>query len=176
MLLGLNGYRPAKIQKNSLGWLGVGIFAGLTVSVCENLNTFLSALNNPQVQFTQFTSILATTSMVFLYHLGFASINEEPLFRGFLWGFLRQMNWKEIWIWLFQTVLFTLAHVYFASQYPLLFWLYIPFAALLLGLLTWRSRSIAGSMLAHAMINASTYVAALSLFVQLLGLFRQGLN
>ena len=116
--------------------------------------------------------MLTSTGMIFLYHLGFAPLNEEPLFRGFLWGTLRQLKWKEIWIWLFQAVLFTLAHIYFASQYPLLFWLYIPGAALLLGLLAWRSRSIAGGILAHAMINAATYVVVLSLFFIFLRLFQ----
>jgi membrane protease YdiL (CAAX protease family) len=166
------GFNAGRFQTRDLAWLGVGLLAGLAVSVCENLQPFRSALGSPHPQSTGFLPMLASTGMIWLYHLGFAPINEEPLFRGFLWGALRRLRWKEIWIWLFQAVVFTLAHIYFAPQHPLLFWLYIPGAALLLGWLAWRSRSIAAGILAHAMINAATYVAVLGLLVLILRIFR----
>ena len=101
--------------------------------------------------------VLSSSSLNLLYHLGFAPINEEPLFRGFLWGYLRQLHWKEIWILLFQTVLFTSAHIYVAKQFPLMFWVFIPTAAILFGILAWRSRSITPAIFAHAMVNGSVY-------------------
>ena len=42
-----------------------------------------------------------------------AAVWEEPLFRGFLWGYLRLAGWKNGWIWLFQALLFTAAHCYY---------------------------------------------------------------
>ena len=93
----------------------------------------------------------------FLYQLGYAAISEEPVFRGFLWGYLRRSQWKEKWIWLFQAGLFAIAHFHFL-RYPgrhfisVLF--IIPIAALVFGLAAWRTRSIAASMAAHAANNA----------------------
>ena len=105
----------------------------------------------------QLIPVLSSSSLNLLYHLGFAPINEEPLFRGFLWGYLRQLHWREIRILLFQTTLFTSAHFYLAKQFPLMFWVFIPSVAILFGLMTWRSRSIAPAIFAHAMVNGSVY-------------------
>lgn len=172
LLLWRSGFKPKRIQNIDLAWLGIGLFAGLVFSILENPKPFQSSFTNSHLPSTRFLSMLASTGTIFFYHAGFAAVNEESLFRGFLWGSLRERKWREVWIWLFQAALFTCAHVYFAGQYPLLFWIYIPLAALLLGWLAWCSRSIAGSILAHAMINASTYIVALRLFLVLLRLFR----
>ncbi|HLO15001.1 MAG TPA: type II CAAX endopeptidase family protein [Anaerolineales bacterium] len=155
-----SGFQPAHISSQTLGWLAIGLLSGACVSIAENLIIFQSMLSTAHSQQTPLTPVLLSTSLNLLYHLGFAPINEEPLFRGFLWGYLRQLKWTEIWIWLFQAVLFTSAHIYLAQQFPLAFWIFIPGAALLFGLLTWPSRSIAPAILAHAMINGSMYVLA----------------
>jgi membrane protease YdiL (CAAX protease family) len=102
----------------------------------------------------------------FLYQLGYAAVTEEPLFRGFLWGYLRNLGWREVWIWLFQAGLFWLSHFYYFSRMPISFWL-VPIGALILGALAWRSRSIATSMAAHAAMNGLTQpLANLLLFYQ----------
>jgi membrane protease YdiL (CAAX protease family) len=151
-----SGFKPARVSSRILSWLTFGILAGVVVSVIENMTTFLSGLNNASGSSSP--ALLGSSSLVLLYHLGFAPINEEPLFRGFLWGQLRQRKWSEASILFFQAVLFTSAHVYFAEQYPLMFWVMIPSAALLFGLLSWRTRSITPAILAHGMINGSVYV------------------
>ena len=154
-----SGFRAAGSNSRSRTWLVVGLLVGIFLSILENLPTFRSMLaNNTNLAQTQLTSVLYSTSLNVLYHLGFAPINEEPLFRGFLWGYLRQLKWKEHLIWLFQALLFTSAHLYLAGQFPLRFWVFIPVAGLLFGFLTWRSRSIAPAMLAHAMVNGSMYL------------------
>lgn len=142
-------------------WLGIGIVAGISVSIFENFLSFQSMLLSDS---TYSPIIMKSASLSLLYHLGFSPINEEPLFRGFLWGALRQRKWNEVWILIFQAILFTSAHVYFAKQYPFMFWILIPFAGLLFGILTIRSRSIAPAILAHGMINGSAYVFVASLF------------
>jgi membrane protease YdiL (CAAX protease family) len=63
-------------------------------------------------------------------------------------------------------VLFTSAHIYLATQFPVMFWIFIPVAGLLFGLLTWRSRSIAPAMLAHGMVNGTIYVLFVLLILQ----------
>lgn len=162
--LGKGGFKPARLSHQSLSWLTTGLFVGAGVSVLENLSAFLPGLGNS----TGSSSLLGSSSLVLLYHLGFAPINEEPLFRGFLWGYLRQSQWKAPPILFLQTLLFTVAHVYFANQYPLTFWVLIPIAALLFGILIWRARSIAPAILAHGLVNGSVYVWILNL----IGLFQ----
>ncbi len=155
------GWRLTPVSRATLGWLIVGLFAGIFVSVLENLKLFSSSLSH--VHSFRIAPVLVPTSLNLLYHLSFAPINEEPLFRGFLWGYLRRRQWNETWIWLLQGGLFTIAHVYFASQYPVIFWIFIPFSGLLLGWLAWRARTIAPGMLAHALINGSVYILILGL-------------
>jgi membrane protease YdiL (CAAX protease family) len=109
------------------------------------------------------SSVAAFTGTAFAYHLGFASISEEPLFRGFLWGYLRRAGWKETWIWLTQAAIFMSAHLYFKDALPFEFWIVVPLAGLILGFLAWHSRSIAPGMMAHAAFNASAYLILLRL-------------
>ena len=160
-----SGYRPSLPSPRMLGWLVTGTLIGVGVSVLENFKVFQSVVSDPHPSLS--TSVLFSTSLNLVYHLGFAPLIEEPLFRGFLWGYLRQLNWREGWIWLVQAALFTSAHLYFANQYPLTFWVLIPAAGLLFGLLTWGSRSIAPAILAHALINGSVYVLAMMVLSQL---------
>ena len=90
----------------------------------------------------------------FVYQLGMAAVSEEPLFRGFLWGHLRKLNWREIWIWLFQAGLFSLAHIYYLWSYPISFWLIVPFGGLVPGP-GWHGARvrIATSMATHGAMN-----------------------
>ena len=79
-------------------------------------------------------------------------IAEEPFFRGFLWGALRRAGWEDVWIWAFQAALFWLAHIYWLGRSPVSFWV-VPLGGLVFGILAWRSRSIAVSMVAHGLVN-----------------------
>ena len=162
-----SGYKPARLSTLTWNWLALGLFVGLLVSVLENLKPFQSALYNIS-QPMLLMPLFKTTGLNLLYHLGFAPINEEPVFRGFLWGILRQSKWKEGWILVMQAALFTLAHVYFANRYPVMFWVFIPAAALLLGLVAWRSRSLAPGIIIHGLINGSAYMLVLGLFTHFL--------
>jgi membrane protease YdiL (CAAX protease family) len=83
----------------------------------------------------------------------YAGIAEEPLFRGFLWGALRRKGWRDHRIWLAQAALFWLAHIYWLGRSPVSFWVIVPLGGLVFGLLAWRSRSIAVSMVAHGFVN-----------------------
>lgn len=87
-----------------------------------------------------------------LYQLSNAAIDEEPLFRGFLWGYLRRRGWKDPIIWIFQALLFWISHINYWGRSS--FWFTLPFLGLFLGLLAWRSRSVATSMAAHAGYNS----------------------
>jgi len=156
LLLWQSGFKLVHASSVTVSWLFIGIFVGICVSIAENLNSFRSIFTPNQ--YPPSAQLITSMSLNIFYHLGFAPINEELLFRGFLWGYLRQLKWKDGWIMIFQAILFTSAHRYFAGRYPLMFWAYIPAAAILFGWLTLRSRSIAPAILAHGMINGSVYL------------------
>lgn len=85
-----------------------------------------------------------------------AGVFEEPLFRGFLWGYLRRARWKNGWSWLFQALLFTLGHVYYLQNEAIGPWfIRIMLPALLIGFIAWQAKSIFASMVTHGFFNAS---------------------
>ncbi len=49
------------------------------------------------------------------YQLGYAAPLEECLFRGFLWGGLKELKIKEFWILIIQATLFTVGHIYYLN-------------------------------------------------------------
>jgi len=158
LTVGLWRSRPhlPSLQAKDLGWFGIGIFSGLIIAflIAFPMSIQSDALDNRGYPFT-LGQMINRFPLQFLYQIGFAAVTEEPLFRGFLWGYLRQLKWKEVWICLFQAFLFTLAHAYYIKSSPVSFWLLDPFYGIVFGLLVWRSRSIATSMAAHGAANAT---------------------
>lgn len=104
-----------------------------------------STLQHPQ-------NILLLFVAAFVYALGHAAVSEEPLFRGFLWGYLRKIGWVEGKVLLLQGLLFWFAHINYIHR--LSFWTSIPIIAMVLGIMVWKSRSVAVGMLVHASYNA----------------------
>lgn len=155
-----------KFSITSLKWFGIGLIVAFLFEV---IIAYPGSLTLDETQILQMKSTLFGSQgiiVLFFYQLGFAAVSEEPLFRGFLWGFLRQSGWKNVWIWLFQAGLFMLGHLYFLKLSPLSFWL-TPIFALVFGALVWRSKTIASSMAAHALINGlsvTTWIIAAQLF------------
>src|SRR5574341_1507743 len=162
-----SGYKPAPIRASAWGWLGAGLLAGFVLSALPNLSVFRTNLDAAGRDFAVFSLITASAALSFFYQIGFAAVSEEPLFRGFLWGALRELGWREVWVWLVQSVLFMSAHIYFINALPFNFWVAVPIGALIFGIFAWRSRSIAAGMMAHAAYNAGVYVILLGPFVPL---------
>lgn len=146
-----------KFHKTSLSWFGIGTVVGIATAIILG---FPMSLQIDPGQLTRKPEILPTLIYAipsFPYQLGYAAVSEEPLFRGFLWGYLRQSKWKDRWICLFQTGLFTLYHIYYLNTAPISFWITVPIAALIMGVLAWRTRSISASMAAHGAMNTLAY-------------------
>jgi membrane protease YdiL (CAAX protease family) len=151
LVVGLALERPRMARTGMRKWLWVaaGVLAGIAIGALSGWLTRLE-MNLPRV------SSLTTEVLILLpiQQLLYAGIDEEPFFRGFLWGALRRAGWKEVWIWVFQGVLFWLAHIYWLDRSPVTFWVIVPLGGLALGALAWRSRSIGVSMIAHGLLNA----------------------
>lgn len=111
--------------------------------------------------FTKRTTIEATFPifiLLFITQLSNAALSEEPLFRGFIWGYLRKRNWKEYWILLFQAFIFSLGHIYYLPKLPIAF-LGTFVAGLVLGFIVWKSKNISASIVAHGLINSMGQLA-----------------
>ena len=87
-----------------------------------------------------------------LFQLSFAAIMEEPLFRGFLWGYLKKYKLRDISICIIQALLFWFGHIYYMDT-GLNFWIWHPIAAFLFGLIIVKTKNIAYSLGAHALVN-----------------------
>jgi len=83
---------------------------------------------------------------------------EEITFRGLLWLFLRRLNILEWKILLLQSVVFLLFHINYVFQSPLAFIITIPVGSFLCGLLVWKSRSLAPSILVHYLYNVFIFI------------------
>lgn len=164
LLLALFVNRPkaSRPDKKSWIWLLVGMLTGMALGI--GAGYVFSHFQNPDWPGRKSISeiianpMLIIQSLVFtilypIYQLFYAGAMEEPLFRGFLWGALRRMGWRNRWICLFQAGLFCLGHIYYI--YSKLYWSFgfAFIAGLVFGILAYRSRSIATSMAAHGFTN-----------------------
>ena len=160
------------IKPINLGWLFIGALAGLATTIVlsfpMSFQVPIDAMPSHSLE-NAFKDVLREIPSSFIYQIGYAAVSEEPLFRGFLWGFLKKLNWREHWIWLFQAGLFTFAHIFDLRSAPISFWVIVPVCSLVLGWLAWRSRTIASSLAAHGMMNATGYA-----FGYLMALYRIG--
>lgn len=144
-------YRP-KLRKRSIKEILLWCLIAVGVGIC--LGVFFGKMSNLQSGGGIYHPSIFTITQSFFIQLSNAAVIEEPLFRGFLWGFLKKMRWKEHWIWLFQAALFWLGHIFYLGVYNYSFWVSVPLGALILGLIAWRSRSIGTSMIVHGLSNA----------------------
>jgi hypothetical protein len=154
LALWLGRPRPARVTGSSMLWFGIGLLIGFLTAVISGwLMSFQMEETGPLGGSGIFSYLLPAARDI-LYQLGYAAVSEEPLFRGFLWGYLRKAGWRNIWILLFQAGLFMVGHIYYIAEYPVSFWLIVPLGALVLGGLVWRSKTISSSLAAHAALNA----------------------
>ena len=94
-------------------------------------------------------SILST----FLTWMSSSAVIEEPLYRGFLLGYLvHKRGWDAPKAIVVQAILFTLSHPYTLSK-PLVFFIALPLSGIVYGWLTIRTRNISTSMFSHALHN-----------------------
>jgi membrane protease YdiL (CAAX protease family) len=152
LLIALFVFRP-KLDRRKvrevLPWLLIAIAIGICIGILGGFILRLqSSVRNPN------HPSVPLFIVSFFAQLGNAAAMEEPLFRGFLWGYLKNIRWKDYWIWIFQALLFMLGHIYYLGVYNYSFWIIVPFDALILGFIAWRSRSIGTSMIAHGLFNS----------------------
>lgn len=89
---------------------------------------------------------------------------EEILFRGFLWGYLKRNDWEErkaIWL---QGLLFWLIHFNRIFTQPFTFFLVIPLLTFILSKLTSRTKQLFPSIIVHTLVNTAAIIFNLATF------------
>lgn len=127
----------------------------LTIMLCIAVPILSHIIQGaPKVDLTAFSPEEAYFNIkeIWFFQLSSAAISEEPLFRGFLWGYMKMRGIKSIWICLVQVLLFWFGHIYYIDT-GINFWLIHPLLAMLLGLLVWKTKSITHTMVFHASVN-----------------------
>lgn len=152
-------YVKRKLNTSSLSprlfyWVLIGIISGLIISIPFSLIT-RNIYHLPQLLADSEKVIIASLMIpVYFFYFIFLSVAlEDTIYRGFLWGALRDLRISEKRIWMITSGLFWLSHFnYF--DHPFSFWIYIPISSVLLGWLTYRSKACSSSLFSHAVINA----------------------
>jgi membrane protease YdiL (CAAX protease family) len=152
--------RLPRIQGKTIAWFIVGTLVGILTAILLAYPLSLQIANGEHLSSLPPYNLNDILINGFFLQIGFAAVSEEPLFRGFLWGYLRKAGWREPWIWLFQAGLFWIGHIYYFGKLLISFWIAIPIGGLVLGGLAWRSRSIATSIAAHAAMNGLGFILA----------------
>jgi membrane protease YdiL (CAAX protease family) len=128
----------------------------LTVCLCVVAPIAIHTIRGfPVIAVSGASNVTFDIPYIWFYQLSSAAISEEPLFRGFLWRFLRDKGIKNIWVCLIQAGLFWAGHIYYIGT-DINFWIVHPLSAILLGLIVWKSKSITHSMVVHSSINTFT--------------------
>jgi membrane protease YdiL (CAAX protease family) len=141
---------------NDLDWTFIGLLSGFVFSFLIAIPGYLQSKNSSGPS-TPISILIGAFLLMFINSFSHSAALEEPVFRGFLWGYLSDRGWTDKKIWLFQAGLFWLAHIKYIGR-PYTFLITAPLIGLLLGFLAWKSRSIAPSMIAHATYNAFKFV------------------
>jgi membrane protease YdiL (CAAX protease family) len=151
-----------KHAKDRLRWIIIALALGLVIALVYGWYFEYTAFGRIGVRDIIRKPPATLSDMVLLLSIQMmnAAVMEEPLFRGFLWGYLRRWNLSNPIIWLIQGSLFWLAHIYYLGQVPFSFWLLVPSAGLIFGWLAWRSHSIAPGLLTHTLVNGLTMIVS----------------
>ncbi len=134
-------------------WVSLAIIVALCESLAIGWLIHFQRPIPPEAQIYLPGEAVRAVLLIFT-QLSTAAALEEPLFRGFLWGALRDRGWREVHIWLFQALLFMMGHIYYLGTANLSFFVIVPVGGLILGFAAWGSRSIGISMLIHGIGNS----------------------
>ncbi len=146
-------------------WRNQFAFGDVSPSIWRNYLLVVSAFAACIIAISSFLNIprIGQYALYFFSDTVPNSIYEEVIYRGILWMFLRDVQWNEQRIFLFQAFLFWASHMNYLLGDPLNFWIFTPLVSLLLGYIVLRTRSITPSSITHTLINLLYGLVLLSL-------------
>lgn len=154
--------RKPKLLQTDIRWTLIAtLVGGLVVAVITfaELSLRQSWALAPLLQ----NNIILTVSNLIVRELFASVLLEEILFRGFLWGYLKKLGWKDRKIFWTQGILFWITH--FGRIFtPFTFFVIIPVITLISSKLALRTKQVFPAIISHmvinilsAMLNLATY-------------------
>jgi hypothetical protein len=121
------------ISKKSLYWIFFGVLLGIVASLFLGFCMSYNVKNIKYINEHEISLLVKGIPQTYIYQLGYAAVSEEPLFKGFLWGYLEKKGINNYKILLFQTILFTVAHIYYFPDSLLALFIIVPVSTLIFG-------------------------------------------
>ncbi len=158
---GAVGWQPTSLRYLLIGLL-TGVLAGVFVSIFSS-NIPPEILENPNIATSQYAGLTLSllSFLIALFREGiFVALGEEAFFRGFLGGLLIRKFGFQIGN-LLQAIIFLLPHLLILTVNTTLWPILIPqfISGWIFGLLSYKSKSILPSWIAHSLSNALGAVA-----------------
>lgn len=132
----------------------IGIGCGILLSLIYIIPTYYQYINYVGV-YNLNTKYYGNMLLKIVHQGGYAASFEEPIFRAFLWGYLAEKGIKAKKIVGIQALLFIAAHYYFIPSMWGTLIINIPIIAIVLGICVYKTKSIATSFIAHAIVNGA---------------------
>jgi membrane protease YdiL (CAAX protease family) len=108
-----------RINRSDVIFMITGFVSGLLLSLLFSIPAILFPQNGQLNQrMYQWAAILLSFAVNFFFHFSNAAILEEPIYRGFLWGYFRSLRWKNLSILLMTTGIFWLSHINYLDNPP----------------------------------------------------------
>ena len=154
-------YNLSKPNKKLYLTVSIALFT-LAISTISDLlfvggewSSKFSNIGNP-IFFAVFSIELAS---VIIIEFIFAALPEELLFRGFLWGYLRQCKYSDFSILCIQAILFWAGHHFYYDS-PMI-WINVLISGLIFGIVAWKTKSLFLSAIVHACWNSASVLVAI---------------
>jgi membrane protease YdiL (CAAX protease family) len=142
----------AKNWKNipEVDWRGVyhGVILTALVLIPATYISYLSQKGNPVTPIDFLGVIIKTTMPTF----ALIAVSEEILFRGFLWGYLKQIGLNSNTALILQGIIFWLIHIINLSFLPA-FLICIPLMTIILSILAKQTKQLFPSIISHTMYD-----------------------
>lgn len=152
--------RKPKLLQTDIRWTLIAAFVGgvvIIVITFAELGLRQSWAPAPLLQ----NNITLTVSNLMVRELFAGVLLEEILFRGFLWGYLKKLGWKDRKIFWTQGILFWITH--FGRIFtPFTFFVIIPVITLISSKLTLRTKQIFPAIISHTVINILSALLSLA--------------
>jgi len=135
-------------------WIIISVIASIIISIPLTLLT-RNIYHQPNILYDS-GKMIVSGLMIPIYSLYFFSISilsEEIVFRGFLWGVLRECQISEKRIFIISSFLFWISHINYYDR-PFSFWIVVPLVSMFLGWITYKSKSCSPPFFGHVIINA----------------------
>ena len=151
------------MKKNEFAYIGsshniqkllIGIGCGILLSLLYITPTYYQYRNYVGI-YNLNAEYYENMLLKIVHQGGYAASFEEPIFRAFLWGYLAKkgINAKKIVV--IQALIFTAAHYYFVPNMWGSLLINIPIIAITFGICVYKTKSIATSFIAHAIVNGA---------------------